>query len=63
MFLVPHGSFTWNEIMDELSELYELLSAGEMLDVNRCDAPNGAKMGLPPGTRTGVDEGQCVSIK
>lgn len=45
--MVPHAMLTWNEVMDELSELYELLSAGEMLDVNRPNETNAAKVGLP----------------
>lgn len=50
--MVPHDSFTWNEIMEELSELYELLSAGEVLDLARKEAAGAATVGLPQRTRT-----------
>lgn len=50
--MVPQDSFTWNEIVEELSDLYKLLSAEKEISMNRHDAYETSERGLPYGTGT-----------
>ena len=50
--MVPQDSYTWNEVMEELSDLYKLLSVGEVLSAHANNAQIVVEKELPNSIRT-----------